>query len=640
MAILKRLVPLFLLIGFLLPDQAVQAGGIENPNFQPNLKHWKTRGKVLPAEGEAHLTPTVEVPTVPGARAATISQEFDCAGSGDCYVKFKYWIRDLNSVAMVRLTGGVMDSWFVLPPNSGLPTQTQVSISGCHANAKIEFLVVGYENKVALELDQITDKCSNLPWSNIPQLLPTAQVDPHFQDLAASPLSRYTHENFDSIQIASLTYGSNISVLTGAPTQESLAADLYFPANDTLTARPLVILVHSGEFLPLPFNSRTSGSITDSSIVEIATRLSQRGYAVAAIDYRLGWSPVSSSQAVRTRTFLEAIYRGIQDVRSAIRYFKADAVIWGIDTNRVAVGGLGTGGYLAYGAATLDDYAEMAAVLPLDTSLLGNVWATNNRPLCIANNPGFGSLPQMVFAASGALPSLDWMDPDEPPMVGLHPLQEYWVPYGSGTIVIPTSGEFVLNVEGSGQVIPRALSNGCQAVFVNNNFDDPFTNRADSINGGVEGLFPFQSTAPLTEPWEWWDTNHVNHAYAIGLNPGMSHVQGRAYIDTIINYLSPRLICALNLDECSEVVVGLEVPETSSGVKVYPNPAQEIMLVESSQGPIQELRLFSLDGRELFRVTVPKVKRWVLDRKDWENGVYFLSVRTADRVEVKRVVWR
>ena len=52
------------------------------------------------------------------------------------------------------------------------------------------------------------------------------------------------------------------------------------------------------------------------------------------MDNRLGWSPISTDQNVRTSTFLQAVYRGIQDAKAMVRYMRmteANGNPYGID---------------------------------------------------------------------------------------------------------------------------------------------------------------------------------------------------------------------------------------------------------------------------------------------------------------------
>ena len=62
---------------------------------------------------------------------------------------------------------------------------------------------------------------------------------------------RYVDEVFDSVIISQDNlYGANISIVTAAPALDSLFFDIYMPAGDTLTERPVVLVLHTGTFLP------------------------------------------------------------------------------------------------------------------------------------------------------------------------------------------------------------------------------------------------------------------------------------------------------------------------------------------------------------------------------------------------------
>jgi acetyl esterase/lipase len=60
---------------------------------------------------------------------------------------------------------------------------------------------------------------------------------------------------------------------------------------------------------------------------------------------------------------INAAYRGIQDARTAARFMRSEAVDNGnpynIDTEKIGVFGIGTGGYIVAGVATVDDYNEI-----------------------------------------------------------------------------------------------------------------------------------------------------------------------------------------------------------------------------------------------------------------------------------------
>ena len=90
--------------------------------------------------------------------------------------------------------------------------------------------------------------------------------------------------------------------------EASLKLDLYVPAN--VKSPPLVVWVHGGAW--------RGGSKNNPSVLP----LTDRGYAVASVDYRL--SPVAQFPAQ------------IHDIKAAIRYLRAKAKEQGIDAERIA----------------------------------------------------------------------------------------------------------------------------------------------------------------------------------------------------------------------------------------------------------------------------------------------------------------
>ena len=99
-----------------------------------------------------------------------------------------------------------------------------------------------------------------------------------------------------------------------------LSMDLQMP--DSPRKRPLVIYVTGGGFVQAP----------KEAALNLRTYVAEAGFAVASIEYR----------TVRDG----ATYRdGIADVKSAVRYLRANAAKYGIDPKRIAVWGESAGGF-------------------------------------------------------------------------------------------------------------------------------------------------------------------------------------------------------------------------------------------------------------------------------------------------------
>lgn len=119
------------------------------------------------------------------------------------------------------------------------------------------------------------------------------------------------------------------STITG---YRPVTLDLYRPKAEG--PQPLIIYIHGGGWMI--GHKRMSGSAFSDFTASLSD-LSARGYVVAALDYRLA----------REAPFPAAI----DDVRTAIRFLKANAGRYGIDVQRVGIWGGSAGAQLAALAA-------------------------------------------------------------------------------------------------------------------------------------------------------------------------------------------------------------------------------------------------------------------------------------------------
>lgn len=124
--------------------------------------------------------------------------------------------------------------------------------------------------------------------------------------------------------------------------------DLYLnvsvPNGDSNQKRPLIIFSHAGGFI--------NGSKDVDDMVAICDTFARMGFVTATIEYRMGFDPLDGASAER------AVYRGIQDGKTAIRYFKTNASMYDIDTNYVFFGGMSAGGFMALNVGFMDKESE------------------------------------------------------------------------------------------------------------------------------------------------------------------------------------------------------------------------------------------------------------------------------------------
>ena len=490
---------------------------------------------------------------------------------------------------------------------------------------------------------------------------------------------RYFEEVFTAVdKTADVTYANNIAVLTGSPTPTDLKMDIYEPAGDTETERPLVVYIHTGSFLPLLINGTPTGSKTDSSVVEMCKQFARRGYVAASMDYRLGWNPVSPEQDMRTGTLLQAVYRAILDAKACVRYFKMNystqGNTYGVDTNRIILVGQGTGGYIALAYATLDKVSEIqllkfisgsdlpplfTAGMPyVDQSILGNFEGTNATPGNIPNNVGYSSRVRMVVNMGGALGDSSWLEPGDVPIVAFHVTNDPFAPYANGTVVVPTTGQFVVDVSGSRKVIEYSEEAGNQDVF-DIPYSDPYTARANQVNEGYEGLFPFvkPATGPpffgQAGPWEW-----VNPAdlYAIApflgqtaldadtalggamlTNPEiLNKAHAMAYIDTIQGYLAPRIVQVLQLPGFYN---SIEFLLTNDNATLYPNPANNTTVVKmDGNALVESVAVFDASGRSANVDAAIDASAVYLNTSRLAAGVYTVKLNTNKGIATARLI--
>jgi acetyl esterase/lipase len=130
-------------------------------------------------------------------------------------------------------------------------------------------------------------------------------------------------------------YAEQQNITYCSPGGSAQLADVYTPQLPSGTL-PLVIYVHGGGWY---YGDKIEVSTTDPFLPTF-TALMQHGYVVASINYRL--APANLFPAM------------IEDVKCAVRYFRANAGAYGVDSTRIAVWGSSAGAHLASLAAVAD----------------------------------------------------------------------------------------------------------------------------------------------------------------------------------------------------------------------------------------------------------------------------------------------
>lgn len=516
---------------------------------------------------------------------------------------------------------------------------------------------------------------------------------------------RYVDEVFtDVVRTDSVIYGVNYSILpaflgiTTDTIQVPLYMDVYTPMGDTEVDRPVILFGIGGTFFPAIANGGFIGERADAANVEFATRMAKKGYVVAVVQYRRGWNPFGSA-LVQQRTILHAAYRGIQDMRNAVRYFRKteaeDSDPWGIDGTKVAVGGNGTGGYMSYGATYLKRYEQTLQTkfidftdpnnpIPfLDTLVFGDPYGIKPGTINNPNYPTYSSDFNMGFALGGALGDSSWVEAGDAPFVALHCERDPGAPYDIGDILAvdgtttpPSPFAVIPGGAGGFGVLTKANALGNQTIFDGINWGDTISDIAAAKNGGILGLYPFDTpytpgdamclgvgvpgdtVAEWGGPWNYFNETFAeigwNTVYADAIAAGTQisgdvavcvnkrgnpndPVIAMAYLDTIEHFLTPRLAIGLELGTS----VGINEIIVDENVEIYPNPAKNFLKVQYRDGikMLESIKVLDLAGRTVRNYTDINAIDFTIPREDLTPGLYIVQVGLANGVVNKKILF-
>ncbi|MCH1576638.1 MAG: alpha/beta hydrolase fold domain-containing protein [Flavobacteriales bacterium] len=383
---------------------------------------------------------------------------------------------------------------------------------------------------------------------------------------------RYTSA-FENVSVSEdHVYGSNLSAL-GVDTE--LVFDFYEAVGNVEDERPLLIMAHGGFFL--------TGSNNGLEVVPLCEDFARMGYAVASISYRLGIAPSFDLE----NELIQAVWRGVHDSRAAVRYFRKsveeEGNPWGIDADRIFIGGVSAGGFVALHHAYVDQDAEIPSNIDQGQPGMGGGLEGDS------GNPGYSSDVAGVFNICGALRDADWIAPGDAPLVSVHGTADGTVPYG--TDMVSLLGFPVIEVDGSASIHDHAEDIGLTHCF-------------GSIEGG----------------------GHVAH---LGNNDNYDLT-----LSTIAGALSS-WICGSYVSQCGEYDYTSSVAALASPlVQMYPNPTfnnRVTLAHENGTSGFWEVQCLDAQGREVMRQMV-RGPQAVLDLSGLTPGLYM--------VQIEGLAWR
>lgn len=203
---------------------------------------------------------------------------------------------------------------------------------------------------------------------------------------------RYFDRIFSTVnKTANISYGNapaitSIYLSESITTSQDLKVDVFQPSGDVETNRALIIFAHSGGFI--------NGTKDNQDMQALCDTFAHYGYVTASIEYRKNFNLLSSNSSER------AVWRGIQDASAAVRYFKQNRSVYGIDTSKIFFMGSSAGAFMALGLAYVDD-----AERPSSTFSSPNLGCKD----CSGNNYAFSSRIAGIISCWGATKDSSWI---------------------------------------------------------------------------------------------------------------------------------------------------------------------------------------------------------------------------------------
>lgn len=414
---------------------------------------------------------------------------------------------------------------------------------------------------------------------------------------------------YDIDTIQDEVYGNALN-FNNSPVDLNL--DIYLPkCQDTSTKRPLMMVVHGGGFI--------TGSYKDGSVQDICAQFARRGYVAVSVQYRLGYVCNDTNHvcnfanypclfATDTMEWVRAYYRGIQDVKGAVRYMVNRKDQFHIDEQNVFLCGESAGAFLAMGATYMDDASER----PAATFALPNA----NQPFANAqaecsHNSG------EVFSGTVARPDLGGIDGAIEPMIypytirgvgnifggmftnllttsnaavkpalySFHRACDPIVPWNSKKVYFGLSWCFA-NGYGCFGIINTPMVHGSKTI------DDWNTNQNLGYDISTELLTP-----PF--PYEYAGFQPYNCAdQVVNGNACHAYDNKQTRMLNMATFFATKIV---NPETC--VPYNSLISLDNEGLTVYPNPTENILHVKSHQ-TMEKIRLLDLTGKELFVFSV------------------------------------
>ena len=483
--------------------------------------------------------------------------------------------------------------------------------------------------------------------------------------LGFSQRYRYTNTLFPTSTITqNVIYGTAPSVdgfgtVESSTTPQNLKMDIYSPTGDTFTNRPVIIFAHPGGFF--------SGSKNVDDMMAFCDYFSRKGYVTATIDYRLGFNIISNIAMHSTR----AVYRGLQDGRTAIRYFRANASTYGIDPNKVYFVGSSAGAFIALHSIYLDQISEKPIEtgvvqysnitspfshiapdlggLDIGTNLTYNgkpdaiisLWggiqntnlitSNNNTPVFLVHGEADSTVSFNTGSPFGysSLPTTDGSNPIKTKLNTLNfTNNETYFVAGVGHEFYGVSNGTWNNPTGGNSYWPIVLDKSTSFLWKQHKPTANFT----SITNGLTVNFTDTSTGATSWFWDFGDGTTSTIQSPTHTYNSLGNYSVNLYIENLNK----------SWDEINRSItittLGL-VDNYDTLFKLYPNPSKNSVTISLSNISIGiNYKIIDYSGKIVRENSLKNCSEFTIDISDLTNGLYFIQLYNDESNAVSKLI--
>jgi PKD repeat protein len=486
-----------------------------------------------------------------------------------------------------------------------------------------------------------------------------------FQTLSWSQNHRYTATLFpSSTSINNVIYGSAPAVdgplytMEQSTSPQNLIMDIFKPAGDTFALRPAIIFAHSGAFY--------TGNRNVDDMMTFCDSLAKKGYVTATIDYRQGFSLIDNIALHGTR----AVYRGLQDGRTAIRFLRANAASYGIDPTKIYFVGSSAGAFIALHSIYLDTPSEKPTYA--GETVYQNFTApyTHTAPdlggLDIGNNLTFNGMPDAIVSMWGALESVNLITVNNnKPVFLIHGEADTVVPFNSGS---PFGSSSLPPADGSNPINTKLDALGItnkETYFVPGAGHELYgaSNGTWSNGTGGNSYWPIVFNKIVQFLWKQhkptadysWNTTNLTTTFN-DLSTGdlawwwdfgdgtTSNLQNPSHTYTTSGNYQVKLYVENNIQSWDEIIKIVQVPNLSNFennkqlFSVFPNPTSENVSINWDSNITDVMyQISDISGKVILENKITNSNRQI-DLQHFSKGLYFIKITTENATQILKII--